>query len=257
MATVKYFNTETNSWSYILSGPKGDKGDAGVPGPQGPQGIQGPMFTGTGFVDTTTNQSIGGNKTFTSAFLTTADLYLGKVLVNSQSSATTAPTSISLIRQNGRGIIDALGAYAGQGDYLYCADRNTAYTVTSTAGNIAALFDNDMSSSMLVPVANLATTPAVITIVKSDGTAIGSSDVISLSMIGHRLYANAGTLTNYTIETKDSAGVWWVETERTGVSDPVGLLSFPLHNTANAYSNSDGWTTPAYHRVYGLSLIHI
>lgn len=205
----------------------------------------------------TSPQSIhsGAAPTFAGATLN-GDVATGLFLNNSASNTNTAPQRVSRINQNGRGIINAIGAFAGFGDYFYCLDRNPKYTITTTGvTGVSSMFDGDLSTGANIPVANLATTPAVIEIVRTDGGRINFTDVLTLWIAGHRLY-NEETLTSYKVETKCSDGVWRTELDRTGVSDQInGAISIPLHVYGATYAAGD--TPPpsnGWHACHGIRL---
>ena len=184
------------------------------------------------------------------------DSSLGVVLNPNVANTNTAPQVVSQIKQNSRGIINAVGAMSGIGDYFYCLDRNPTYTITTTGvTNVAGMFDNDLSGGANIAVANLATTPAVIEIVRADGGIINYTDVLSLWIAGHRLF-NEETLTSYKVETKCSDGVWRTELDRTGVSDQInGVISIPLHVYGATYAAGD--PPPPnnnWHACYGIRL---
>jgi hypothetical protein len=204
----------------------------------------------------TTAQPTFGGLTINGTHIVNGDVAEGVYLNIFTPNTNTAPQRISRIRQNNRGIIDAIGAFSGFGDYLYCADRNPAYTITTTGvTNPHAMFDSNLSGGADIPVANLGTTPAVIEIVRTDGGIICMTDVATLMIVGHRLYADE-TLTSYKVETKGSDGVWRTELDRTGVTDLVdGAISIPLHVYGNTYAAGDPPPpSNGYHAVYGIRL---
>lgn len=272
-------------------GPQGPQGPTGETGPQGANGADGAMpdpgangimvrtalnTTAARTITGTTNQinvsngnGVSGNPTIstpqnihsgaapTFAGLTiNGDSSLGVVLNPNVANTNTAPQVVSQIKQNSRGIINAVGAMSGIGDYFYCLDRNPTYTITTTGvTNVAGMFDNDLSSGANIAVANLANTPAVIEIVRADGGVINFTDVLSLWIAGHRLF-NEETLTSYKVETKCSDGVWITELDRTGVSDQInGVISIPLHVYGATYAAGD--PPPPnnnWHACYGIRL---
>lgn len=203
-----------------------------------------PQNIHTGATPTFAGQTING------------DLIEGVYLNPTAPNTNTAPQRISRVKQNGRAIIDAVGAFSGFGNYFYCADRNPVYTITTTGvTGVSGMFDNDLSGGANIPVANLATTPAVIEIVRADGGRINFTDVITLIIVHHRLQSDE-TLTSYKVETKGSDGVWRTELDRTGVTDIVsGAISIPLHVTGNTYAAGDPPPpSNAYHACHGIRL---
>jgi hypothetical protein len=191
--------------------------------------------------------TVNGNMSV-SGSLNVATVNLGNARRTTTTTTSNGFDSVNRINMNNRGLFDNIGALAGQGDYLYNADRNPDYTVTSNYGNANSLFDSDLSSNVLVPVANLATAPWVLTVIKNGN--IVTSDVGNLIFTGHRLGNNAVALTDYTIETYNSDGSWSVIVDRTGVNDLVDVISYPLHVVGGTYP--DG--TSNYHNVHGIRL---
>lgn len=184
------------------------------------------------------------------------DIVEGVYLNSNAPNTNTAPQRISRIQQNNRGIIDAIGAFSGFGNYFYCADRNPVYTITTTGvTKVERMFDSDLADGADIPVAGLGTTPAVIEIVRTDGGRINFTDVITLIIVHHRLQSDE-TLTSYKVETKGSDGVWRTELDRTGVTDIVsGAISIPLHVTGNTYAAGDPPPpSNAYHALHGIRL---
>jgi len=197
----------------------------------------------------------GAWPTFSGATLN-GSVDLGVYLSPSAGNTNTAPQVVSQIRQNGRGVINAIAAMSGFGDYFYCLDRNPTYVLATT--NVVSadkMFDSDVSGGADIAVANLATNPAIIEITRADGGRINFTDVLTLWIAGHRLF-NEETLTSYKVETKCSDGVWRTELDRTGVSDQVnGVISIPLHVTGATYAAGD--TPPpsnGWHACHGIRL---
>lgn len=203
-----------------------------------------PQSIHTGASPTFAGQTINGN------------IAEGVVLNITAPNTNTAPQRISLIKQNNRGIIDAIGAFSGFGNYFYCADRNPIYTITTTGvTKVDRMFDSDLSDGADIPVADLAANPAVIEIVRTDGARIDHTDVLTLIIVNHRLFQDE-RLTSYKVETKGSDGVWRTELDRTGVTDLVdGAISIPLHVYGNTYAPGDA-PPPSnkYHALHGIRL---
>ena len=201
----------------------------------------------------TTAQPTFGGETINGNLAVNGNATLGAYLNSSTANTNTAPQVVSKIWQNNRGIIDAVGAMSGFGDYFYCLDRNPTYTITTTGvTNAPGMFDNNLSGGADIPVADLATTPAVIEIVRTDGGRINFTDVLTLWIAGHRLW-NEEALTSYKVETKCSDGVWRTELDRTGVSDQInGVISIPLHVTGATYAAGD--TGSGWHACHGIRL---
>lgn len=200
--------------------------------------------------DMTVNGNITSTGTFTNTGLNTlnGDVNLGLARGTTTSFATTAPGTVSSLNQNARGFINSLAAFAGQSDYFYNADRNPIYTVSANYGTVGNLFNGDLTSNLLAPVASLPGTPLVIEITRTDGGRITFTDVLHVVFTGHRLTSDGCVFTDYTVETKNSDGNWTVVLNRTGVSESVNLKSVPLHVLGDVYP--DGTST--YHGVHGI-----
>lgn len=181
---------------------------------------------------------------------------LGTVLNTRVTDKSASPSYAKLVDMNGRtAVFNGIKALAAQGDYLYCADLNPKYTVTSNyASNvkeprdisgeqIKGLFDNNFSSNFFLYTANLETTPWVLTIRTSNNDQIGGTDVLSLWFFQHRLY-NCGKVQSYKVEVlteNNSTSVWeWITVvERTNVNDILNGMIVPvwyydgIHGNAN------------------------
>jgi hypothetical protein len=235
------------------SGRSGYSGFSGAAGTSGFSGYSGAGFTVTGSntqvffndsgavagdagltysktTDTLTTGTIAAGTVGTSALAATGTsnlsgtVNLGTATPSWSSAIDTAPTSIKLLDQNTRSsAINGLFAVTGMADRLYLANRKSQYTITSTtsAGTLSAdnLFDNDLSSNILIPIANL---PYTLTVESSSN--IDMTDVLRFVLLQHRLGGSTGTLTDWTLEYKDNAGTWHYCIQRTGVSDSLPFI---------------------------------
>lgn len=173
-------------------------------------------------------------------------LTLGTALDNRVTDKSASPSHAQLLDMNGRtSVFNGIKALTAQGDYLYCADLNPKYTVTSNyASNvkvprdisgkqIEGLFDNDFSSNFFLYTANLETTPWVLTIRTSDNNNITATDVLSLWFFQHRLRDAYGKVQSYKVEVltkNNSTNVWeWMTVvERTNVNDVLNGMILPI-----------------------------
>ena len=171
---------------------------------------------------------------------------LGTALDFKVTDKSASPSHAKLVNMNGRTTaFNGIKALTAQGDYLYCADLNPKYTVTSNyesnvkeprdiSGNkIEGLFDNDFSSNFFLYTANLETTPWVLTIRTSNNTNITATDVLSLWFFQHRLSNNYGKVQSYKVEVlaeNNSTSVWeWITVvERTNVNDILNGMIVPI-----------------------------
>lgn len=167
-----------------------------------------------------------------------------------------APSFISTVAMNQRSMIDTLGALSGSKDYLYLAHLNPEYTITATGAPGAFsgqnnLFGGSLSNNLRVRVADLATTPFVLTVTKNSGNIL-SSDVGWFFMTGHRLYGNSAVLTDYDIEfLSGQDNQWYTEISRRGVSDDVNYMTHSLHTNNRDYGPG---TSTTYHSIRGFRL---
>ena len=158
------------------------------------------------------------------------------------------------------GYIEGLKVNSAEGDYFYCADRRSEYTVTSnyksgspTVGeyggsDCAYLFDLVSANRFMLYCPNLETTPWVLTIVKNSGV-ITATDVLDLWFFQT---SNVGYLNSYKIEvltqiTGTSTYEWFTVVDRDNVNDRMHQAAFPIwlvddtHGTANhSYGNCAG-----------------
>lgn len=181
---------------------------------------------------------------------------LGAALDIRVTDKSASPAYANIVDMNGRtSVFNGIKALAAQGDYLYCADLNPKYTVTSNyASNvkeprdisgkqIEGLFDNDFSSNFFLYTANLETTPWVLTIRTSDNNNITATDVLSLWFFQHRLYSNYGKVQSYKVEVlteNNSTNVWeWITVvERTNVNDTLNGMIVPIWYYDGIHGNS-------------------
>jgi len=191
-----------------------------------------------------------GSFTNTGTATITGTLNTGTGRTNTTSAITNTLQTVDLIDQNWRGSINGLQAFSGQFDYLYNADRNPTYTITSNYGTVGNLFNGDLTSNLAAPVSSLSATPLVIEIVRADGGRINYSDTLSLLFTGHRLNSDGVVFTDYSVETKNSDGNYTFVSQRTAVSESVNLKSVPLHVLGEAYP--DG--TATWHGIHGIRL---
>lgn len=170
---------------------------------------------------------------------------LGAALNTRVTDKSASPAYANIVDMNGRtAVFNGIKAVTAQGDYLYCADLNPKYTVTSNYASyvkeprdisgeqIEGLFDNNFSNNFYLYTANLETTPWVLTIRTSDNNNINGTDVLSLWFFQHRLY-NYGKVQSYKVEVlteNNSTSVWeWMTVvERTNVNDILNGMIVPV-----------------------------
>lgn len=181
---------------------------------------------------------------------------LGTALNVRVTDKSASPAYAKMVDTNGRtAVFNGIKAVTAQGDYLYCADLNPKYTVTSnyesyvkeprdiSGKQIEGLFDNNFASNFFLYTANLETTPWVLTIRTSYNNNIEGTDVLSLWFFQHRL-CNYGKVQSYKVEVlteNNSTSVWeWITVvERTNVNDILNGMIVPvwyydgIHGNAN------------------------
>lgn len=190
----------------------------------------------------------GGTITVVGNFTTNGNVGFGSAMPTVTSTYRPTPSYRNTIATTNRGYFTAIAALAGQPDLLYNADRNPKFTITSTVGTgILNLFNGGITGGTNIPVANLATTPWVLTIESSASIAV--SDVSNLMFLTHRLQSWGETFTDYKVETKSTDNNWYTAVEYTGVSHSVSNLVIPLHNTNNAYPGGQ-----SYHAIRGIRI---
>lgn len=171
---------------------------------------------------------------------------LGTALNVRVTDKSASPAHAQLVNMNGRtAVFNGIKALSAQGDYLYCADLNPKYTVTSNYASfvkeprdisgkqIEGLFDNNFSSNFMLYTANLETTPWVLTIRTSDNNNITATDVLSLWFFQHVLSSNYGKVQSYKVEVlteNNGTSVWeWITVvERTNVNDILNGMIVPI-----------------------------
>ena len=135
-------------------------------------------------------------------------------------------------------------AVGGVGDWFYSAYLNPDMTVTCNYNNVAmsTLFNPSASSSVLIPVNDLATNPFTITVEKTSAGNITATDVTHMILFEHTLNNTSARLTDYKLElltTGSSANTgtysWQTVYQRTGVSDIINGLTMPMNDTAYPY----------------------
>lgn len=165
------------------------------------------------------------------------------------------PAYAHIVDMNGRtSVFNGIKALAAQGDYLYCADLNPKYTVTSNYASaqktpkdisgkqIEGLFDNVLSSNFMLYTADLGTTPWVLTIQTADNTNITATDVLSLWFFQHRLSGSYGKVQSYKVEVlaqNNNTNVWeWMTVvERTNVNDVLNGMIVPIWYNDGIHGN--------------------
>lgn len=174
------------------------------------------------------------------------NLRLGTALGARVTDKSASPSHARLVDMNGRtSVFNGIKALTAQGDYLYCADLNPKYTVTSnyesrvkeprdiSGKQIEGLFNNNLSYDFFLYTANLEKTPWVLTIRTSDNSAITGTDVLSLWFFQHRLYNGYGKVQSYKVEVltqNNSTSVleWITVVERTNVNDILNGMIVPV-----------------------------
>ena len=180
---------------------------------------------------------------------------LGAALDTRVTDKSASPSHARLVDMNGRtSVFNGIKALTAQGDYLYCADLNPKYTVTSNYASfvkeprdisgeqIKGLFDNNFASNFMLYAANLETTPWVLTIRTSDNSTITATDTLSLWFFQHRLYSNYGKVQSYKVEVlavNNSTKVWeWMTVvERTNVNDVLNGMIVPVWYNDGIHGN--------------------
>ena len=180
---------------------------------------------------------------------------LGTALGVRVTDKSASPEYAQLVNMNGRtSVFNGIKALAAQGDYLYCADLNPKYTVTSNyASNvkeprdisgkqIEGLFDNIFSYNFMLYTANLETTPWVLTIQTSDNSLIAATNVSSLWFFQHGLGSSYGKVQSYKVEVlaeNNSTKVWeWMTVvERTNVNDVLNGMIVPVWYNDGIHGN--------------------
>lgn len=191
----------------------------------------------------------------------TGQLTLGSTIPVRTTDVDVAPMYGNALYMRGTtGYIEGLKVNSAEGDYFYCADRRSEYTVTSnyksgspTVGeyggsDCAYLFDLVSANRFMLYCPNLETTPWVLTIVKNSGQ-ITATDVLDLWFFQT---SNVGYLNSYKIEvltqiTGTSTYEWFTVVDRNNVNDRMHQAAFPIwlvddtHGTANhSYGNCAG-----------------
>lgn len=182
---------------------------------------------------------------------------LGTALDNKVTDKSDSPAYAKLVDMNGRtAVFNGIKALTAQGDYLYCADLNPKYTVTSnyesgvkeprdiSGTQITGLFDNNFISNFMLYTANLETTPWVLTIRTSDNSSISATDVTSLWFFQHRLFSGYGKVQSYKVEVlarNNSTNVWeWMTVvERTNVNDILNGMILPVWYNDGIHGNEN------------------
>ena len=190
-----------------------------------------------------TSQAKSGNMTFT------GNLYVGDG-VSASRAVDDEPYKTKFLDFQGRtGVIKHLNAFSGVGDWFYCADLKSNFTVRSTfqgSGTdsdtynanyytlgvdsglyLKYLFDWNLSQGWSVLPSKVSTsTPAIIEVKSS--TQMTYTDVLKLVLTGHTGYEAAsdysGILNNYKIEvcTDYTNDTWVTVVNRSGVTDKIG-----------------------------------
>lgn len=165
-----------------------------------------------------------------------------------------APQYGNVLDFNGRtGYIKGLKVFASEGDYIYCADRRSDYTITSNyksnssvvgeyGGNeVQYMFNLEANSNFMLYCANLETTPWVLTILKNPATSsITATDVLDLWFFQH----NGGTygyLNSYKVEVYTSVygsntpSEWYTVIDRSGVQDRMNGMILPVWRVDNVH----------------------
>lgn len=182
---------------------------------------------------------------------------LGTALNTRVTDKSASPAYAHIVDMNGRtSVFNGIKALAAQGDYLYCADLNPKYTVTSNYASLAkeprdvsgkqveGLFDNNFSFNFMLYTANLETTPWVLTIRTTDNTNITATDVLSLWFFQHRLSGSYGKVQSYKVEvltSNNSTNVWeWMTVvERTNVNDVLNGMIVPVWYNDGIHGNGN------------------
>jgi hypothetical protein len=193
-------------------------------------------------------------------------LCLGTALDIIVTDKSASPSHARLVDMNGRtSVFNGIKALTAQGDYLYCADLNPKYTVTSNYASlvkeprdisgkqIEGLFDNNFASNFMLYTANLETTPWVLTIRTSDNSSITATDTLSLWFFQHRLYSSYGKVQSYKVEVlaqNNSTNVWeWMTVvERTNVNDILNGIIVPVWYNDGIHGNA------AYGNIRGIRI---
>lgn len=181
----------------------------------------------------------------------------GTALSTRVTDKSATPSHAHIVDMNGRtSVFNGIKALAAQGDYLYCADLNPKYTVTSNYASaqktpkdisgkqIEGLFDNVLSSNFMLYTADLETTPWVLTIQTADNTNITATDVLSLWFFQHRLIGSYGKVQSYKVEVlaqNNSTNVWeWMTVvERTNVNDVLNGMIVPVWYNDGSHGNAN------------------
>ena len=173
---------------------------------------------------------------------------LGATLPKQTMDAGNAPTKVSILNTLGKGYFNAIKAFSGEGDYLYCADLNPDYTITANYGSgINNLFNGNMASTVAIPISTLATTPWELTIMKNSGD-IEFTNVLTLIITGHRLVSNNVKFKKWKVEVYNSSeNSWKTALYREGVDDSVDVIAIPLNYRENE-------SAPNYFMVKGIRL---
>ena len=192
------------------AGPKGDTGLQGATGAAGPQGVAGPAGVSpstSSFVDLTSNQTVGGTKTFTNPISGSVTGSSASTTGNA-ATATLAATATKLATpRNINGV-----AFDGSADVTVTADAGTltgsnlnAAVTGSSLTSVGTLTNLTVTNSIAGNITGNAATVTTNANLTGDVTSVGNATTIGANKVVSAMIADGtiltGDLANDAIET--------------------------------------------------------